>query len=386
MQLARSALFIIAILSIIIPLTAQPSHGACIEYFYGTGCPHCAITGPQIEALAKEENITIIQHDVYKDRNEALVLDRLLAERGLEQKDRAIPATIIGPTAIIGSKDITARVQQAIAKHPDATCPTIQQESDIEGEQGGRDSEQEFGKQTKEDTSKEDTPATVTTVTLTALISAAFVDSINPCAIAVIIILLGGLLAAGDKRKALLSGLAFTTSIYLSYLLFGLGLLSAIQLSGLAGIVAKIVGIGAIIIGLLNIKDYLWYGSGGFVIEIPRAWRPRLKQSLNAITSPAGAFIAGFMVCLFELPCTGGPYLFILGLLADQTTFMSALPLLLLYNLVFVLPLLAITLLLYFGYTTTESANIWKERNIRSLHLIAGIIMTILGIAALLYA
>ena len=149
---------------------------------------------------------------------------------------------------------------------------------------------------------------------------------------------------------------------------------------------AKIVGIGAIIIGLLNIKDYLWYGSGGFVIEIPRAWRQRLKQSLNAITSPAGAFIAGFMVCLFELPCTGGPYLFILGLLADQTTFMSALPLLLLYNLVFVLPLLAITLLLYFGYTTTESANIWKERNIRSLHLIAGIIMTILGIAALLYA
>jgi len=136
----------------------------------------------------------------------------------------------------------------------------------------------------------------------------------------------------------------------------------------------------AVIIGLANIKDFFWYGGGGFVMEIPRAWRPALKKMLSSVTSPFGAFLMGFAVCLFELPCTGGPYIVILGLLAERMTMFASIPLLLMYNLFFVLPLIIITFMIYLGFANVEKTTEWKERNIRKLHLIAGLIMFILGV------
>jgi cytochrome c biogenesis protein CcdA len=127
-------------------------------------------------------------------------------------------------------------------------------------------------------------------------------------------------------------------------------------------------------------KDFFWYGRGGFVMEIPMSWRPLLKKLLQEVTSPIGAFVMGFIVCLFELPCTGGPYVFVLGLLAERTTRMQAIPLLLLYNIFFILPLIIITLLVYLGFTSVEKTTKWKDRHIRILHLIAGIVMLALGL------
>ena len=109
-----------------------------------------------------------------------------------------------------------------------------------------------------------------------------------------------------------------------------------------------------------------------------------MKRILEKATSPLGAFIAGFAVCLFELPCTGGPYLFVLGLLAEKTTQMTAIPLLMYYNVVFVLPLLVITLLFYFGQSKIEQMQDWKDRNLRNLHLVAGLIMCAMGIAVIM--
>jgi len=221
-------------------------------------------------------------------------------------------------------------------------------------------------------------------LSILTVIGAALVDSINPCAIAVLLILMGALLASGDKKRALKAGLAFTVSIYIAYFLFGLGLFSALQISGLSYWFYKIIGVLAIIIGLFNIKDFFWYAGAGFVMEIPRAWRPKLKSMLGAVTSPLGAFLMGFVVCLFELPCTGGPYIFILGLLAERATMMASIPILLLYNLFFVLPLIVITVAIYLGFANVEKATAWKDNNIRLLHLIAGLIMLILGVLVVL--
>jgi cytochrome c biogenesis protein CcdA len=216
---------------------------------------------------------------------------------------------------------------------------------------------------------------------LWAIAGAALVDSINPCAIAVLLILLTALMmGAESKKKALLGGLAFTFSIYITYFLFGLGLLQLIAVANLANIIAKIVGVVALVIGLANIKDYFFYGGGGFVMEIPRAWRPALKKILNGITSPIGAFFAGFVVTLFELPCTGGPYFFVIGLLSQAENITNIIPTLLFYNLVFILPLILITFIVYFGVSSIEGAEKWKEKNIRALHLVAGIIMLALGV------
>lgn len=213
--------------------------------------------------------------------------------------------------------------------------------------------------------------------------TAAFVDSINPCAIAVLLILLGSLMTTTDKRRAILTGLFFTVGLFCAYFLAGLGIFHALNLTGLAKWFHLIIGLLAIIIGLSNIKDFFWYGAGGFVTEIPNRWRPALKNILGKITRPIPAFLIGFVIIFFELPCTGGPYLFTLGYLASFSK-VSLIPILLYYNFIFTLPLLVLTGLIYLGYSNVEKATSWKDRNIRILHLLAGIIMLGLGIWVIL--
>ena len=74
-------------------------------------------------------------------------------------------------------------------------------------------------------------------------------------------------------------------------------------------------------------------------------------------------------------------YFFVIGLLAEKATRLAAIPILLLYNLFFVLPLIIINLLFYFyGKKAIKKTDAWKERNLRNIHLVTGIIMIILGI------
>ena len=159
----------------------------------------------------------------------------------------------------------------------------------------------------------------------------------------------------------------------------GIGLYSAIQATGISHSFFWIVAILAIIVGIFNLKDYLWYGRW-FVMEVPMSWRPKLQALLKSVTSVPGAFLIGFAVSLFLLPCTSGPYIVILGLLAKVATHNYALLLLLLYNLVFILPMLIITLLVYFGFTTTKKAEEWRKSKLTFLHLITGVILILLGI------
>jgi len=116
---------------------------------------------------------------------------------------------------------------------------------------------------------------------------------------------------------------------------------------------------------------------------MPIAMRPKVKKLIKNITSPTGAFVIGFVVTLFLLPCTIGPYIVASGLLSELGTF-GALPWLLYYNLIFVIPMLIIVGLIYFGFTKVDRVSGWKERNIRNLHLIAGILLFLVGVALLM--
>lgn len=220
-------------------------------------------------------------------------------------------------------------------------------------------------------------------LTLGAVAGAAAVDAINPCAFAVLIILISTISAKINRKKALYSGLAFSFTIYISYLLIGVGLYSAITSAKITNIFFLIVAILAIIIGLFNLKDYLWYGKW-FIMEVPLSWRPRMKMLIKSVTSIPGTIVIGFLVSLFLLPCTSGPYIVILGLLSKAATKYYAFSLLLIYNFIFILPMLIITFAIYYGFTTTEKMERWRTRQLRVLHLIAGIIILCLGIGMLL--
>jgi cytochrome c biogenesis protein CcdA len=89
--------------------------------------------------------------------------------------------------------------------------------------------------------------------------------------------------------------------------------------------------------------------------------------------------VLGVLVGIFELPCTGGIYLAILGLMSRSYTLMEGLPYLGLYNIVFVLPLVLILILVAYGISP-ERANAWRVLNRRKLRLIVGLAMIIIGV------
>jgi len=188
----------------------------------------------------------------------------------------------------------------------------------------------------------------------------ALADSVNPCAIAVLaMILLALLIQAPEKRKRVLwGGLAFVIAIYIGYLVYGVIIIQFFRLFAeflreSSVYIFKGLAILAMIIGALNIKDFFYYKKGGIATEMPIAMRPKVKKIIHRITSPTsptGAFVIGFIVTLFLLPCTIGPYIVASGLLSELGT-LGALPWLLYYNLLFVIPMLIIVGLIYFGFT-----------------------------------
>lgn len=222
-------------------------------------------------------------------------------------------------------------------------------------------------------------------LTPVAVVCGAALDAINPCEFAILILLMASILIADDTRKkAIRTGLSFVAAVFIAYFLMGVGLLEFIRTYTLsfAGIFYKIVAILAIIIGLLNIKDYFWYGGGGFIMEVPQRWRPKMKEMIRGVTTPWGGFIVGLIVSLFLLPCTSGPYVIILGLLASKTTLIKAILYLVAYNLIFITPMVAIVLAMYFGLPPERAEN-WRKDKLRLLHLIAGLVLVALGIAML---
>lgn len=223
----------------------------------------------------------------------------------------------------------------------------------------------------------------ITEPTFWIITAAALVDSINPCAIAVLLILLTSLLVVKDRRRTLKVGIAFIAALFIAYYAVGFGILQAVQLSGLASIIHKLIGLLAIVIGLVNLRDFVWYRPDQCWLCVPdnsKSLRGRIQKMLGNVISPVSAFVLGLLVTLVELPCTGGPYFFVLGLLSQSVSLVKVALILVYYNLIFVLPLVLVLLLAYFGYTTVEKTVKWKDRNSRIISLLAGVIMVSLGV------
>jgi len=353
------------------PTALAASGNLDIVFFNGRGCPHCAQTEALLEQLKDEHpGLTVHSYEVYfDDENRDLMFE---FGRVYEVEVTGVPMLYVGNAVISGYRP--EEIVSTIGRCLEIGCP-----SPLEKVEAAR--APEAVSETDTEANPEASEA-LKKLTLPAVISAAAVDAVNPCEFAVLIILLTTILATGNKRKALLAGLAFTASIYISYFLMGLGLYSALAASGLSRVFYIVIASLAIVVGLFNLKDFLWYGKW-FVMEVPMSWRPALKKLLGGVTSIPGAFGVGFLVSLFLLPCTSGPYIVILGLLAKASTRTSAVPLLLLYNAIFVLPMLIITVAVAKGLTTTAEAERWRQGKLRLLHLIAGVIILGLGLVML---
>jgi cytochrome c biogenesis protein CcdA/glutaredoxin len=338
--------------------------------FYGQGCLHCSLAKNFFEDVKDYHALNIIEKEIYFNDENRVLFEEMADSYG--EQIQGVPTIFIDDKVFVGfSNTIKDSLQEEIERCVREGC-----KSPIEHKMTSETLAVETESSPLEDPEKTQLKKQIT---IPAVLSAAAVDAINPCAFAVLIILLTTILATKSKKRALTAGLAFTTSIFISYLLMGIGLYTAINAAGITHNFYAIVAVLAILIGLFNLKDYLWYGKW-FIMEVPMSWRPKLKSLIKGVTSVPGAFLIGFAVSLFLLPCTSGPYIVILGLLAKTATKNLALCLLLLYNFVFILPMLIITFAIYFGFTTTEKAEEWRQSKLKHLHLIAGIILLLLGI------
>ncbi|RJR28131.1 cytochrome c biogenesis protein [Candidatus Microgenomates bacterium] len=319
-----------------------------IYFFYGTGCSHCATVEKYFDDNGLYEKYNIEKLEVYQNRDNAVFYNKALDDIGYPTDQRGVPTVVMGSTVVVGDVPIIENFQQRAENFLSS-----------------------------EDTLALKPQTSSTNLTLPAVIGASLVDAINPCAFAVLIVLMGTVLATGDKKKALWSGLAFSGSIFISYLLMGLGIYKALGTAGIASIFYRVVGWLAIALGILNLKDYFWYGKG-VLMEVPLSWRPKLKKIIGSVTSPLGAFAVGFLVSLFLLPCTSGPYIVILGMLVEKAQQFEAISYLVLYNLIFVSPMVAITILVHKGLSAEKAEKI-RQKNLKNLHLIAGIILLAMG-------
>ena len=223
-------------------------------------------------------------------------------------------------------------------------------------------------------------------LTLGLVIAAALADSINPCVFGVLIFLLAYMTAVfKNKAKMLFAGLIYIAAVYITYLLIGIGIFTAAYTAGIAIQFYWFAALVAIAAGLVELKDYFWYGKWFSLQMIPGA-AERIKkysslmqklETKHPMLSLAIAPLLGIFVVFVELPCTGAPYLAVLGLLSAGE-YARGIPLLLLYNLIFVLPLFFIVGLVYIG-KTSKALEKWRKENRGLMRLGIGLFLLALG-------
>jgi cytochrome c biogenesis protein CcdA len=222
--------------------------------------------------------------------------------------------------------------------------------------------------------------------TITIVLTSAAIDSINPCAIGVLILMISVILSGKKSlRKLLLYGGAYIFAIFMTYLVAGLGLIYF--LSKVPIVIAEYLSlaVGALVIfaGLLEIKDYFWYGRG-MSLQIPHWAVKMIQKGAKSKKTVGGVMLLGAFVAGVELPCTGAPYLAIITIL--RTNFnLQAFILLVVYNLIFVAPLIFILMLVAMG-AKLSSVKKWKEDNKGSMRLFIGLLLIGLGWLLILIA
>lgn len=219
---------------------------------------------------------------------------------------------------------------------------------------------------------------------LPLVVVSSLVDSINPCAISVLLLTIAFLFSIGKLReKIFLIGGTYILGIFVVYVLIGLGILSVLQVFSIPNFMGRIGASILIAVGAINLINE-FFPKFPIKLKIPDSAHHPMAVMMEKASIPA-AFLLGALVALFEFPCTGGPYLLVLGLLHDQGTYIKGFGYLILYNFIFVLPLLIILFVASDKKLLTKF-QVWQEREDKMLRFWSGIAMIILGLIIFIIA
>lgn len=207
---------------------------------------------------------------------------------------------------------------------------------------------------------------------------AALLDSINPCAFSILLLTIAFLFSIGKLRTQILKiGGVYILGIFIVYMAIGLGILQTLHLFNTPHFMAKAGAFLLILLGTINVINE-FFPRFPVKLQIPHAAH-RTMARLMERGSILTAFLLGGLVGLCEFPCTGGPYLMVLGLLHDNATYLKGIGYLSLYNLIFVLPLVVI-LLIASEKALVAKVQSWQQEEKRMMRLWSGIAMVALGV------
>lgn len=342
-----------------VPTLSQPLYEEgkpVVHFFYNTNCAECQKTLPYIdEMVSSHPQVFFRFHNIRESDADRELFQEFKNAYGKEFLP--VPSLFIGPYVLSGYEEIVENLEDAIqlTSQQPGVHPTITSNT------GGLGDNE--------------------TLTIPLVIGAALVDGINPCAFAVLIFLLLSLLALDSRKKVLMVGATFIFAVFCFYFMSGLGLFTLVQSSGISTLVSLAAAAIAILAGVISLGEAVLKRKTPY-LSIPESTRGIIDRWVKKGSMPA-AFVLGVLVGMFELPCTGGIYIAILALLSNQMTMSEGIPFLLVYNLIFILPLIIILSLIAFGVTPEQLDRVRNEKR-PYIRLAMGFVMIILGVILLL--
>jgi cytochrome c biogenesis protein CcdA len=329
-----------------------------IHFFYNQNCAECLRTLPFVQEFAKDHPDYVVRYyDIRENATNNALFQQFNEEYGVGFSP--VPSAFAGDYELSGYDEITGylpRIADGMADN--STVPVeVPHTPSIIPDDG---------------TSSE--------LTIPLVITAALVDGINPCAFAVLIFLLVAITSLDSRKKMLLVGSTFICAVFLFYFFSGLGIFTLIQTAGISRLISLVAALIALAAGIISIRDGLT-SQNSTPLAIPESRKGIIERYARKASIPA-AFVLGVLVGMFELPCTGGIYLAILSLLSNKMTMTEGIPYLLVYNIIFILPLVVILAIVAFG-VSTERLDHWRIEKRRLIRFAMGAVMIVLGLVLL---
>lgn len=371
-----------------------PEPGAVtLYYFYSPTCPHCQAAKPWLEQFAADTPwLTLKRYSVKDNRDHARLYFNTAKSLGVEAL--ATPGFVFCRQVVIGydSAETTGRqLADAMQACHERQLTQPAQPTGASAANGGT------GSAGAVSTAESQAATTVNLPFVGSVDAKAFslpvltvvlagMDAFNPCAFFVLLFLLSLLVHARSRTRMAIVGGTFVLFSGLVYFVFMAAWLNVFLIAGELRAITFVAGLIALLVAVLNIKDYFWFKAGPS-LTIPDAAKPGLFKRMREVVTEGnmgpmlvGTVLLAIVANSYELLCTAGfPMVYTLTLTkAHDLSTWQYYAWLGLYNVIYVIPLLVIVTV----FTKTMGARKLSEAEGRLLKLISGFMM--LGFALVL--
>jgi len=234
-------------------------------------------------------------------------------------------------------------------------------------------------------------------VTIIAIITGGLLDGINPCAFATLIFFIAYLERVKQKKKTLLYiGISFSLAVFIGYILVGVGILEfyyqAEQSLFISDIIYLVAGALALFLGIFNLYDYARVKKNEKpILQLPGFLKSKRGRIIRVLTQDRGipfliilAFLVGFGIALLEFVCTGQVLIPVLAVIKNASPErFTAYLYLILYNIMFIVPLLLILGFFYFGYKSETFGEILRSRQ-GLIKILTAVFLLVIGLYMLM--